>query len=344
MTKKLRVAIAGSGYFSRFHIDAWTRCPEVQIVAIASIDDASGRRLAQSTRARFFHDCASMLDGVDADILDIVTPPDTHLALIETAVSRRVTVVCQKPFCGDLRTASRATDIAAHCETTLIVHENFRFQPWYEAIRRELADGRLGRVYQATFRLRPGDGQGAEAYLDRQPYFRSMPHFLVHETAVHHIDVMRFLFGEPVAVWADLRRLNPTIAGEDAGMIVLDHGDGLRAVIDGNRLADHPAKNRRLTMGEMVVEGERGCLTLDGNGQLLFRPHGDNGAVAIDYAWDDRGFGGDCVYRFTRHVVDHFTSRTPLQTLARDYLANLVLEEAVYRSHEQGTRVWMEHG
>ena len=79
----------------------------------------------------------------------------------------------------------------------------------------------LGEVYQITFRLRPGDGQGPEAYLERQPYFQTMERFLVHETAIHFIDVFRFLLGEePSTVYASLRRLNPAIKGEDAGLML----------------------------------------------------------------------------------------------------------------------------
>lgn len=111
-------------------------------------------------------------------------------------------------------------------------------------------------MYQVTFRLRPGDGKGPDAYLERQPYFQTMEKFLVHETAIHLIDVFRFLLAEePSAVYAALRRLNPAIAGEDAGMMLFDFPSGARAVFDGNRLADHKAENRRLTMGEMVIEG-----------------------------------------------------------------------------------------
>lgn len=339
MTERLKVAIAGTGYFSGYHVDAWTRSADVEMVAIATIDEMAGKRVAETLDVPVFDDAADMLRTIDTDLLDIVTPPSTHLSLIEAAAAQGVNAVCQKPFCNDLETAKRAVALAADSGITLIVHENFRFQPWYAAIRQELEKGRLGRVYQAIFRLRPGDGQGARAYLDRQPYFQSMPRFLVHETAVHYVDVMRFLFGEPVAVWADLRRLNTAISGEDAGLIVLDHGEGLRTVIDGNRLSDHAADNRRLTMGEMLVEGQRGTLSLDGDGALTFRAHGENERTPVDYLWENRGFGGDCVYRFTRHVVEHFLKGKPLQTEAMEYLKNLRLEDAVYRSDKRGVRI-----
>jgi len=49
---------------------------------------------------------------------------------------------------------------------------------------RHLVDaGRIGMPLHVTFRLRPGDGQGPQAYLARQPYFQNMPRFLIHEPA-----------------------------------------------------------------------------------------------------------------------------------------------------------------
>lgn len=71
--------------------------------------------------------------------------------------------------------------------------------------------------------------------MERQPYFQTMEKFLVHETAIHLIDVFRFLLKEePSAVYAALRRLNPAIKGEDAGMMLFDFPSGARAVFDGS--------------------------------------------------------------------------------------------------------------
>ncbi|MDH5538181.1 MAG: hypothetical protein OEY03_02140 [Rhizobacter sp.] len=57
--------------------------------------------------------------------------------------------------------------------TPLVVHENFRFMPSFRECRRLIDARHFGRLHGITFRLRPGDGQGARAYLDRQPYFRN---------------------------------------------------------------------------------------------------------------------------------------------------------------------------
>ncbi len=166
-----------------------------------------------------------------------------------------------------------------------------------------------------------------------------MERFLVHETAIHLIDTFRFLFGEVSAVYADLRKLNPVIAGEDAGTILFDFADGTRGLFDGNRLADHRARNRRLTMGEMLVEGSGGTIELDGNGVIEARPHGSNDAGAVSYDWRDHAFGGDCVYLLQEAIVTAHLAGTPKENTAAEYLRNVEIEEAIYRSSAEGRKI-----
>jgi predicted dehydrogenase len=333
----LRVATAGTGYFSRFHYEAWSRMEGASLVALYNRDaDNRARAAAEWSVPAVYADFDEMLATEQPDLVDIITPPVTHLDFIRAAAARGVPMICQKPFCRDLDEAQEAVRVAEAAGVLLVVHENFRFQPWYGEARRLLEAGALGDPYQVTFRLRPGDGQGPGAYLDRQPYFQTMERFLVHETAIHLIDTFRYLMGEATAVFAQLRRLNPAIAGEDAGIIHLDFASGARGLFDGNRLADHAAQNPRLTMGEMLLEGSAATLRLDGDGRLWLRRQGEGGEARVDYDWSTAGFGGDCVYRLQRHVVDHLTSGEPVMNTAREYLTNLRIEQAVYESDAAG--------
>ena len=328
----LKVAVAGSGYFAQFHYEAWRRIEGVDLVACASLDppglQASAARFGV---ARTFDDVGSMLDEVRPDLLDIATPPAAHAALLEAAAARGVHVICQKPLGGDLDTARAMVARAERAGITFVVHENFRFQPWHREAGRLVRSGALGHVHGVAFRLRPGDGRGPDAYLARQPYFQTMPRFLIHETGIHLIDVFRHLMGEVDSVFARLRRLNPAIAGEDAGHVLFDFASGAAGLFDGNRLIDHPADDTRLTMGEMWLEGEAAVLRLDGFGRLFLKAHGQ-AEQEHRYAWRARGFAGDCVHALQTHVARHFLAGAPLENEALAYLRNLEVEEAVYRS------------
>ena len=75
-------------------------------------------------------------------------------------------------------------------------------------------------------------------------------------------------------------------------------------------------------------------LRLDGGGGLWWKPHG-GAEAAHDYGWSDIGFGGDSVFALQAHVLSHLRDGTRLENSGRDYLRNLEIEEAVYRSAKE---------
>lgn len=335
-TDTLRVACLGAGYFARFHYEAWRKLQRVRLVGACDRDQDKARATGLSA----FEDLDTMLKMASPDLLDIITPPPTHLPAIRAAIEKGVrAIICQKPFCTSLSEARAAADLAERAGVVLVVHENFRFQPWYRAIRQALDEDLIGDLLQLTFRLRTGDGQGPEAYLDRQPYFQTMPKLLIHETGVHWVDTFRYLLGEPEAVYADLRKLNPVIAGEDAGYFVFDYANGVRALFDGNRLLDHAAENCRTTLGEALVEGTRGTLTLSGDGSVHLRHFGSREDSVLLPARDWEGFGGDCVRNLICHVVDGLLDGKPLENEASDYLKVIAIEQAIYESDRLGRKI-----
>ena len=336
----LRVLGVGAGYFSQFQYLGWRNIEGAECVGIVNRDQAKARALAE----RFgipavYGDLDDALDAARPDLVDIITSPETHRAYVAKCVARGIPAIRQKPFGVDYADAVAITELAEAAGVPLVVHENFRWEPWYREAKRMLDAGMLGTPHSVAFRLRPGDGQGPRAYLDRQPYFQQMPLFLVKETAIHWIDTFRFLMGEVTAVYAALRRVNPAIAGEDAGYIVFEFAGGATGLFDGNRLNDHVAANPRRTMGEAWLEGSAGVLRLDGEARLWWKPHhGDERLHTYDRGPDDTFGGGACEW-LQRHVVAHFAGGAPLENTARAYLANLRAQEAVYRSAATHRRV-----
>ena len=331
--RKLRVAGVGAGYFSRFHLQGWRAIPRAELVGWCDREVSRIRGVAP------FRSVEEMMEKARPDVVDVVTPPETHLELVMAVAQRGVPVICQKPLAPTYAEAERVVNAAERAGVPLIVHENFRWQPWYREARRLIDEGWFGKLHSVAFRLRPGDGQGPRAYLDRQPYFQKMPRLLVHETAIHWIDTFRFLMGEVAAVYASLRKVNPVLAGEDAGYILFDFKSGATGLFDGNRLNDHVAANPRRTMGEMWLEGERGVLRLDGDARLWWKAHHK---PETEHGYDrgpDDTFGGGCCAALQAHVVRFLLDKTPPENSGRDYLANLRIQEAVYRSSAEGRRI-----
>lgn len=337
---ELRGVCIGGGYFSQFHLDAWNRIADVQIAGLCDLDLSRAERTARAAGiAQFGDDAARMLEQLQPDFVDIITPPATHLPLVRLAADHGIPIICQKPLAPDMSQALKLVEYCVERQVRLMVHANFRFQPWYREVRSLLEIGTIGdQIHTLTVRSRPGDGWGEDAYLNRQPYFREMPRLLVYETGIHFIDTFRFLAGEIHGVYALLRRLNPVIAGEDTGLLVFEFASGAVGLWDANRYNESAARDPRYTFGELVVEANGGTVRLYDDGRLTVQPLGER-EQEHRYAHSRRGFGGDCVLATQQHFIDALRFDGPFETSGVDYLRNLVVLEAVYASAEKGQPV-----
>ena len=330
---EIRGAAVGAGYFSQFHYDAWRRmAPAVEIVALCDTNRERAHEAAERFGVpRLYDDVIRMLDAERPDFLDVITPPDSHVAIARAAGERGVHLLCQKPLAPGLSEASLLVGEAERHGIRLMVHDNFRFQPWHQELRKLVNGGAIGRLHSVVCRTRLGDGWQPDAYLSRQPYFRTMPKFLIRETGVHFIDVFRALAGEVRQVYARLRQLNPDIAGEDSALVVLDFENGVSGLWDANRYNESLSADPRYTFGEFLLEGDRGALRLNEDGGILVQPLGQPASVHV-YPHERRGFAGDSCYLAIRHFVERLTDGGAFETNGRDYLRTIAVEEAVYES------------
>ena len=337
---QLKGVVIGAGYFSQFHFDAWSRIPEAEIVAVCDADTEVAQKAASSYGiAKSYCDVDQMLDAEQPDFVDIVTRPDSHLDLVRTAARRGISIICQKPLAPTFKEAQEIVQVAAKAEVPLMIHENFRFQPWYRKIRSLMDEGLIGdRLHSISFRCRTGDGWGNDAYLSRQPYFREMPRLLIFETGVHFVDTFRYLAGSISGVYASLRKLNDQIAGEDCGTVMFEFASGARGVWDANRFNEPLHANIRLTFGEALIEGNGGSIHLHNAGGLTLHRLGEE-PEGVGYVVQDRGFAGDCVKATQQHFVSCLLDKAPFETSGADYLRTLTVVEAIYDSAERAEPV-----
>lgn len=332
---KLKGVAVGAGYFSQFHFEAWARCEGAELSAVCDMNSELAEKAAQAHGIpKQYVDFGEMLDVEKPDFVDIITRPDSHLPLVKEATDRGVPIICQKALAPTFDEAQEIVRVAESANVPLMVHENFRFQPWYREIRRQIDLGAIGdRLHCVSFRCRTGDGWQSDAYLARQPYFREMPRLLIFETGVHFVDTFRYLAGEISGVYASLRKLNPDIAGEDSGMVMFEFSSGASGVWDGNRFNEPTSPDARFTFGEALIEGNGGTLRLYGTGQLTLQTLG-NAETEVDYEFEDRGFAGDCVFATQNHFVDRLRQDQAFETSGAEYLKTLTVVEAIYRSAE----------
>jgi len=327
----------GAGYFSQFHYEAWSRMPEVELAAIVELDQVKGAGVARSFNiAHTYTSLTQALESQRPDFVDIITRPESHLEIVRQVAAQGIDIICQKPLAPTLEEAQQIVDIAQAAGVRLMVHENFRFQPWHRELKKLILQGVIGDCLQSLCcRTRLGDGWQADAYLARQPYFVNMPQFLIYETGIHFIDTYRFLAGEVQSVFASLRKFNPQMAGEDAGIVFFEFASGAQGVWDASRYHESNCDDPRYTFGEFLIEGNGGSLRLYADGRLTLQPLGLPEHDII-YPHGHQNFASDCVYHTQRHFIERLISGAEFETSGTEILKSLRVQAAIYQSAASG--------
>lgn len=323
-----RGVVIGCGFFSRIQMADWNRLREqCEIVAACDVDAARAEGFARDFGIpRSYTDATHMLSTEKPDFADIATRPESHLALTQLAADHGVHVLCQKPFAPTLTEAARIVEIADAAGIRLMVNENWRWQAWYREIKRRLDAGEIGEVKNAVWIHSNNDGLLDPPY-PNQPYFAHYPRFLIYETLVHFLDTATYLFGPPDSLRAYTKRINQTIAGEDAAQIRLFWTDGRRCWITATRCGEVFENNA--TMARLRIDGSKGTLSMLGDGSLW---SGSGELTRIDWEPLTAGYRGDSALATQRHFLECLESGAEFETGGKEYLFTVKMVEASYES------------
>ncbi|MDH3189403.1 MAG: Gfo/Idh/MocA family oxidoreductase [Acidimicrobiia bacterium] len=142
----------------------------------------------------------------DPDGIIVATPPESHLEIVEAALERGIPVLCEKPLSTSFAAAQRMTHLADRAGTPLLVGMNFRFVKASLGWRELVASREYGSPIFGQFTyIRNRDGRRPD--LNDYPLTMAQP--MLSDQSIHHLDLMRFVYGrEVVAVSA--RTWNPS--------------------------------------------------------------------------------------------------------------------------------------
>ncbi len=159
--------------------------------------DVNRKRLAAAAerhgmpRNRCFRDLKTALGSVEADAVLDVTPQQTRRDVCATALEYGLHVLCEKPLADTVKNAVALTEQARSVNRTLMVAQNYRYQPATQTAKRFIARGRLGKVGYVGVSFHKGPHFGG--------YREQMPYPLLLDMAIHHFDMMRCILGGDVA-------------------------------------------------------------------------------------------------------------------------------------------------
>jgi predicted dehydrogenase len=336
MDRPLRGALIGCGFVAQHHLAAWPRVPGAELVAVCDLKPerlAWARGLYPALRA--YDNPAALFEAEHLDFVEIGTRPGSHRVLTEMAAAQGVHVLCQKPVAewrGDLLAMIGACERAG---VRFMVHENWRFRPWYRALKAALDAGVVGRpvrlrlAHRDTRALRPG------GFAD-QPYFAEMPRLILLEMGPHLIDTARYLMGEVASLFARLDRYGAGHPGEDVATLSLRFTSGATGLLDLSWCAPADTARPEWALNETVIEGTEGALRLRTDGAIdRVGLDGSTERIPVALPPDDQVYV-DAYVATQRHFVEGVRTGGPLETDGHQSLRTMEVLWAGYRSAESG--------
>jgi predicted dehydrogenase len=150
----LRGAFIGFGNVAaNGHLCGWRGCNDVRMVA--ATDALAERRNAFSAacpEARWYDSVDALLSREAFDFVDICTPPNSHLALIEQALQAGRHVLCEKPLVIRVAEAQRVAAAAARAGRVVHAVHNWLKAPICRKIAVLIAQGAVGRIKAIRWR------------------------------------------------------------------------------------------------------------------------------------------------------------------------------------------------
>lgn len=223
------IGCIGSGFImADCHLVAY-KAAGFNPVAIAS----RNREHAQAIASRHqipnvygsYHD---LLNDPSVQVVDIAVPPDVQLEVIREVVQHADHVrgvLAQKPLGCNLVEARQIVRLCDDAGITLAVNQNMRYDQSIRACKHLLMRGDLGEPVLATIDMR--------AIPHWMPWQQRQGWVTLRIMSIHHLDAFRYLFGDPLRVFASVRpdpRTANKFPHEDGiCLYILEYANGLRA-------------------------------------------------------------------------------------------------------------------
>jgi UDP-N-acetylglucosamine 3-dehydrogenase len=249
--KKLGVAVIGTGFWGKNHARVYKELESTSLVAICDVNAERAKAIAEQYGVKAYTDSMVMLKNPEIEAISVCTWSTILAEEALRGLNAGKHVLVEKPMATTTKQAQTLLDTAKANGLHLTVGFLMRFIPGLQQIREAVATKKIGELVSATAKRVT---QWPERIGDVG---------VVKDTAIHDIDVMRFISGEdPVSVYSKMGSMRHR-QFEDYAQIMLTFESGKTAFIETNWLT--PYKIRTLN-----VTGSEAIMRLDYNSQELW--------------------------------------------------------------------------
>lgn len=292
MTKTLNVAMIGGGFMGKAHAMAYAAMPMFFWPAPAIpirklLVDVNAEMAADGAKRYGFEsssaDWKSAVTRDDIDIVDIVTPNDSHADIAIAALAAGKHVICEKPLARTGPEAKKMLDAAEKSGKIHMVAFNYRRTPAVALAKKYITEGRLGKIlnFRGTYLQDwSADPDGPLSWRFQKSVAGSGA---IGDIGTHVIDFARYLVGEIASVNAIVQNYVPTRPIQSDGLDKLGAADADSSSPRGEVDVD----DEMITM----VKFENGAVgTIEAtrnaygrNNFLTFEIHGTEGSILFNY-------------------------------------------------------------
>jgi predicted dehydrogenase len=200
MMAPINVGLVGAGDFAEAHLRALARSPQIRVRSIADPQLDRAERLATIHGVpQTFANHDQLLEDEGLDAVAVVCAEEAHVLVAVAALDAGRDVLVEKPIAPTAAEAARLQDAAARSDCVLLPGHILRFAAPYQALRRAVDDGHVGRILAITARR-------DRSRLIADHYHHVHPALL---TSIHDIDQLLWILREtPVRVRALASRVD----------------------------------------------------------------------------------------------------------------------------------------
>jgi predicted dehydrogenase len=224
---RTRYALIGCGAsIAGPHLDALSKLPTAEVVAMSDIDVERGHERAKEAGCPFFADHIVLLKELRPDVAVICTPHPGHATVAKDCFLAGAHVLVEKPIAVDVAEADEMIAASERAGRLLGVNFQERFRPSIEYAREFVAKGGVGRILRVL---------SVEPWLRTAEYYRSSSWrgtwkgegggVLLNQSP-HTLDVLCHLVGLPSKVWGVTRTRMHAIEAEDSAQAMLEYENG----------------------------------------------------------------------------------------------------------------------
>ncbi|MDR1765060.1 MAG: Gfo/Idh/MocA family oxidoreductase [Lachnospiraceae bacterium] len=195
-----RIGIIGAGFIVRgCHLVAYRKCGFNPVAITGKDVDLSEAAAKEFDIPKVYADWHEMVDDEDIEIIDIAVPPHVQLEMVRYICSKKHIkgILCQKPIAMSVEEAREIVRLGDEAGIPIAVNSNMRYDQSMRALKYILDEGYIGAPVIATIDMR--------AIPDWQAFLRDYNKLEIYSMGVHHVDIFRYLFGDPEKITAVCR-------------------------------------------------------------------------------------------------------------------------------------------